>query len=282
MKRLLPALLFVAAIGSLLVRASGLTDDFDEDPYLILCGEADSAIAREDFPTAAARLREAISIKPYSASNVLLLANLGMVYSMMDSDASALATLDEAIAAFPDMKVARSNRAKVLLKMRKDKDAYREYGEILQIDSIDTEARYYHGLIALYSGNLKTAEEDFHVLEESEPNSVLTARALATLYSLTERNREAIPFYTTLIKAEPAPEYYAGLAGCLLELENLSEAAATLAEGLAHYPGDPELYYYRAWLNRNRYRLDDAHADAKKAIDLGANPAKVNALFKKK
>ncbi len=45
------------------------------------------------------------------------------------------------------------------------------------------------------------------------------------------------------------------------------------------YSYDAELYYYRAWLNRDRYRLDEAHADARKAIELGANKNKVDALF---
>ncbi|MDE6277556.1 MAG: tetratricopeptide repeat protein [Muribaculaceae bacterium] len=282
MKNLVILLAVASFVCAMTVSAASPKDDYDEDPYLILCGEADSAIAREDYPTAAARLREAISIKPHSASNILLMTNLGMVYSMMDSDATALATLDEAIAAYPDMKMARSNRARVLLKMRRDKDAFAEYSEILQLDSLDAESRYYHGLIALYSGNLQTAENDFKVLEQQEAKSIRTARALATLYSLTERNSEAITYYEILISAEDAPEYYAGLAGCLLHLQNLSEASATIAEGLEKYPSDPELYYYRAWLNRDRYRLDDAHADANKAIKLGANPTRVNALFKKK
>lgn len=49
--------------------------------------------------------------------------------------------------------------------------------------------------------------------------------------------------------------------------------------GLKRFGPDPELYYYRAWLNRDRYRLDDAHADAVRAIELGANKSKVDALF---
>ena len=49
--------------------------------------------------------------------------------------------------------------------------------------------------------------------------------------------------------------------------------------GLKRYSHDPELYYYRAWLNRDRYRLDDARADAAKAVEYGASKAKVDALF---
>lgn len=280
----LSSLLFLPALAVTLpaVFASAPEDSFDEDPYVILCGEADSAIAREDYPTAAARLNDAISVNPHSASNVLLLANLGIVYSMMDSDSMALATLDRAIEFYPDMKILHSNRARVLLKLNRDRQAYSEYESVIELDSLDTDARYYHGLIALYSGQKDTAEKDFLTLDRLEPRTERTARALAALYSLTGRNSEAIPHYLTLLKEDPAPEYYASLAGCYLQIQNLSEAAATIAEALKKYPEDPELFYYRAWLNRDRYRLDDAKADAKRAISLGANPAKVNALFPKK
>ena len=40
-------------------------------------------------------------------------------------------------------------------------------------------------------------------------------------------------------------------------------------------------YYYRAWLNNKRYMLDDAKADAAKAVKLGADPQRVVALFRK-
>lgn len=272
------------ALGILMVlpvAIAGMDNDFEADPYVILCGEADAAIDRGDYAEAAARINDAIRVKPYSASNVLLLANLGMVYLMMDSDSLALATLDRAIADYPDMKVAHLNRAKVLLKNHLDNDAFMEFEEVLALDSMDAEARYYRGLMSLYGGKRDVAEVDFEVLRSLEPGTSRTARALSALYSLTGRPREALPYYRALIVDEPAPEYYSALAGCLLDMKDLSEAAAVLADGLKLYPEDPELYYYRARLNRDRYRLDDAKKDGKKAKSLGANPRKVDALFKK-
>lgn len=258
------------------------SDGYDEDPYVILCGEADSAIANGNYAEAAARIKDAMAVRPHSPSNVLLRTNLGMVYSMMDSDSIALATLDRVINDYPDMKAARLHKARVLLKTNRDKDAYEVFSDVISLDSLDSEARYYRGIIALYSGRRDVAEADFDVLSRLEPKSHRTESALASLYALTGRNREAIPYYQSLITRDPAPEYYAALAGCLLQAEDLSEAAVTIADGLRLYPSDPELYYYRAWLNRDRYRLDDARADARHAIELGANPTRVNALFKSK
>ena len=50
---------------------------------------------------------------------------------------------------------------------------------------------------------------------------------------------------------------------------------------MAKCPDDPELYYYRAMLNRDRFLLDDARADADRAVSLGLNPARAAALFAK-
>ncbi len=255
------------------------SDGYDEDPYVILCGEADSAMARGDCHEAAARIKDAIAVRPHSPSNILLMTNLGMVYSMMDSDSLALDAFDRVISDCPDMKTARIQKAKVLLKTNRDKDAFETFSDVIALDSLDAEARYYRGIMALYAGRGDVAEDDLSVLKRIDPHSHRTESALATLYALTGRNKEAIPYYQSVIAREPAPEFYAALAGCFLQLENLSEAAAVIADGLRQYPSDPELHYYRAWLNRDRYRLDDARADARRAIELGANPARVNALF---
>lgn len=269
----------LAAMAFLSIVPAAMADDEEENPYFILTGEAEKAIADEDYLTAATRLKEAMAVDPGNPSNVLLLSNLGMVYSYMDEDSLALSTLDETLRRAPHMAAVRNNRGRLLLKMGRDADAFDDFAQVIEADSLNTTARYYHGIIALYAGRLSLAENDFEVLREAKPDGYDTAVALSALYSLTRRDREAIPYFERLVKADPAPEYYAGLAGCHLALGNLSEASATIAEGLKRYSYDPELYYYRAWLNRDRYRLDEAHQDAEQAIRLGAAPEKVRSLF---
>ena len=134
-------------------------------------------------------------------------------------------------------------------------------------------------MMALYGGRRDIAEADFAVLQSRDPDSIDTAIALATLYSLTRQDQLALDYLRRLVKEIPSPEYYSALAGCLLALDRLSEASEVIADGLKRYSHDPELYYYRARLNHARYRLDEAHADAKRAIELGASPARVNAIF---
>lgn len=257
------------------------TTGYDEDPYFILTGEADAAIAEQNWPEAAARLADAIAVKPDAATTPLLINNLATVYSYMGRDSLALVTYDRAIEAAPSMVTTRLGRAKLLLRMGRDIDAFQEFDDVLDIDSLSTDACYYHGMIALYAGNRDMAEHDFDVLNRVAPKAYDTAVALATLYSLTGRERQAIPYLEKLIETDPSAEFFASLAGCYLALGELTDASAAITRGMKSFPDDPELYYYRAWLNRDRYRLDDAHADARKAIELGASAVKVNDLFNK-
>lgn len=278
---ILMLLVAATALHAAAVRPDSIPDD-EEDPYFLLCGQADKAIKDGDYDEAAARLIDAMSIRPDSPQNILLLSNLGMVYSYMGRDSLALATLDEAHRKAPAMRTVLSNRARVLLRMGRDNEAYRDYTAVLAADSLNADARYYHGTMALYSGDIDTAGRDFAVLESVAPDATDTAIALSTFYSTTGRDKEAIPYLKKVIATEPSPVYYAALAGCHLALQQLSDASATLAEALKKYPHDPELYYYRAMLNRDRYRLDEAKADAREAVRLGLSPAKAKALFEQK
>lgn len=252
---------------------------YEEDPYFLLMGEADRAIAARDWNEAVARLHDALQVRPQAATNALLLSNLGMAYTYLGSDSLAIDAFDRALEIAPAMAVAHLGKGRALLMSGRDREAFASFGNVIDCDSLNLDARFYHGMIALYSGDRGTAEKDFTVLKDSAPMSIDTAIALGTLYSLTGREREAVPYLTTLIDTEPAAEYFASLAGCYLTLEDLSHASEVLARGMELFPGDPELYYYRAWLNRDRYRLDDAKKDAATAIELGASPTKVKRLF---
>lgn len=254
---------------------------YDADPYYLLMGEADTAIAAHNWSEAADRLNDALAVRPDAPTNPLLMNNLATVYTYMGLDSLALATYDLALEKAPSMVTTLLGRGRLLLSRGRDVEAFRDFSEVLDIDSLSTDARYYHGLIALYAGNRDMAEHDFGIMRRVAPQAYDTAVALATLYSLTGRDREAVPYLEKLIESDPAAEYFASLAGCHLALGDLTEAAAVITRGMASYPDDPELYYYRAWLNRDRYRSDDAHADARRAIELGASPIKVNELFNK-
>ncbi len=254
----------------------------EEDPYFLLMGEAEKAIGEGNYDEAAARLIDAMAVDPDNPSNLLLMTNLGVVYSCLDRDSLAIATLDEVNRRAPNMTVALVNRGRIKLKNNMNAEALADFNRVIEIDSLNADARYFRGMMALYVGDRITAEKDLNAVKNLQPEAMRTYAGLGALYAMTGRDREAAACFEKLIETEPTPEYYASLAGCYLALEELSEASRVINEGMKVYGRDPELYYYRAWLNRDRFRLDDAHEDAKLAIQYGASPEKVNELFKNK
>lgn len=273
----------ISLCAVLAIHAQEMPDSvFEADPYFLLMGEADRAIADKNWAEAADRLSDALAVKPDHPSNALLLNNLASVYTCMQQDSLALDAYSRALDIAPNMVTVLTGRGRLLLANGRDAEAMNDFNRAISLDSLSTDARYFHGMISLYRGNLEQAERDFGILQSVAPKSFDTAIALATLYSLSGRERQAIPYLEQLIKEDASPEYYASLAGCHLALDELTEASQTIGDGLKLYPSDPELYYYRAWLNRKRFRNDDARADAERAISLGANPARVADLFRDK
>lgn len=255
------------------------TSGYEERPYFLLIGQSEKALEDNDYEAAGLRLVEAMSVEPNNPLNVALLSNLGMIYYYNDQDSMALVTLEEAIRRSPRLVAAHENRARVLTGLHRDSEAYDEYTRIIEIDSINTNAHYYHGMMALYGGDLQTATADFEVLERLIPNTRKAMLAQATLLSMTGRNREAITYYRRLLDRERLPEYFAALAGCLLAVDDLSELSRVLNDGMKLWADDPELYMYRARLNQRRFMADDARRDARRAVELGINPARVADLL---
>lgn len=272
---------FIALFVPLFLMATAPVDtlNFDADPYFILTEEADSAIAHRNWPEAAARLSDAMAVRPDAPTNLLLRTNLAGVYSCMGHDSLALVQYDMVLDRAPGMFTTLMGRGRLLVKMGRDVEAYDDFSRAIEIDSLNTEVRFYHGMMALYGGNRNVADRDFSVLARVAPKARDTAVALGTLYALTGRERQAVPYLQSLVDDDPQPEYFAYLAGCYLGLGQLSDAGAVINRGLKVYPEDPELYYYRAWLNRDRYHLDDARSDGRRAIQLGASPVRVAELF---
>jgi tetratricopeptide (TPR) repeat protein len=255
------------------------TFNFEERPYFFLIDQSEKALEENDYETAGLRLMEAMSVEPQNPLNVALLTNLGMIYYYNEQDSLALETLNEAVRRSPRLVGAHEMRARVLTGMNRDKEAYNDYCDIIEIDSVNTNARFMRGMMALYGGDAETAKQDFDVLNRVIPLARNTLLANGTYLSMTGNDREAISYFRKLLEYEKMPEYYASLVGCLIAVDNLDEASKVLGEAFERYKSDPELYYYRAKLNKLRYMPEDAHKDAKRAVELGADPRKVAKIF---
>lgn len=250
-----------------------------ERPYYILIEQSEKALEEGDYDAAALRLVEAMGIEPDNELNVALLSNLGMIYFYNEQDSMALVVLDKAIERSPRLIAPREGRARILVNNGKDKAAYEEYGNILDIDSTHMEANFIHSMMALYAGDLQTAQNDIKRMENLLPTAKNTILAKATMYSLTGQEQEAISLFRKLIDDDPAPEFYGRLAACHIALDQLGDASDVIGTWISKYPDDGEAYYYRALLNKKRYLLDDAHKDAVKAIKLGIPKEKVLSIF---
>lgn len=268
--------LFLLAIGTYAFAFADVDDTFtastpddEANPRVLLCGEADSAIEAGNYAEAIARLEDAIDVEPDAPDNALLLNNIAILYGMTGKPAEALAAVDRAITLAPNLRVARLTKGRLLISAGRDLEALPELERVLAADSINLEVRYLHGLISLQNGRLAEAEADFAVLKDEAPDALDTATALATLYTRTGRENDALPYIDRLIEQSPAPEYYALKSRCLLTLRKYNDASAAIGAGLEKYPDDPELYYCRAWLSKEQYRPDDTRRYVRRAIELG-------------
>ena len=107
-------------------KAAGDTLNFEERPYFLLIDQCEQALREQKYDDAALRLIEAMSVEPRNPLNVALMSNLGMIYYYNEQDSLALATLDEAIRRSPRLVSTHEHRARVLLGMGRDDDAYDE------------------------------------------------------------------------------------------------------------------------------------------------------------
>ena len=258
------------------VSASASTDNKATDT---IWTEIDNAIAKQNWSTADTLISYIINSQPNDATNVMLLSNLGMIRHYSGNDSIALETLCKAHKAAPSSVTILANRATVLTAMGRISDAISDYNTIQKLDSTYSDTYLYRGLLQLYSGNFENAFVDLQKREELSPRNEDTLIALASYYTITEDNENAISYYTRLIRANPQAEYYAGRALCALRLDRLIDASEDIADGLDLDPYYSELYLCRAILNKKRYCADDARSDADRAISLGANPDRIHALL---
>lgn len=274
MKVLTHLIIYAAALTASTVHAAEPTS------YMDLVQKADDAIKDAHWHEAEEMLVEAMRTEPANPGNILLMSNLGMVRYYSGQDSLALQTLNDAHVMAPQSVTVLQNRAKVLLGMNKSVEAYDDFSTALGLDSLLTETRFYHAMLALEQGLDTVCAQDIRFMERHAAKSRYTNLAAATYHRLTGKYAEAIPYLSRLIETEKAAEHYAARAECEMKRGDLNSAAMDIAEAIALEPTDGDLYLQRAILNKMRYRPDDAQADGKRAMDLGVPAEKVRSLLR--
>lgn len=241
--------------------------------------QADSAIAEHDWPLAERLLVDAIGLRPGDPSNILLMSNLGVVRLQKGDSEGALEVLNDANAIAPSSVTILNNRAKVYLSIGQKDRAVADYERVMAIDSTLSTPYFYRGMVRFSQGDIAGAREDFERLKTLSPGSEDALLGMATLHTATGESEAAIEEFQKLLKLAPAAEYYSGLIENRLALDQYSEAAEEIAEAMRKYPVDPEFYILRALLNKRRYLYEEARADARRAVELGADGKQVNQIL---
>ncbi len=236
------------------------------DSYYGLIGSADKAIAESDWTAAEEYLLTALANEPQNPTKVMVMSNLGIVQYNLGRDSLAIETLSRAHAIAPRSVTILFNRGQVFEAMGQFDKAYNDYTRVLELDSTMTDNLFAHAILSLNLDKTAEAEKDCKYLQNVAPDNELTHRAWATYYSVTKQWAEALPHYTALLAEKPSADDYCGRAVCFLMLNRLNEASADITSGLELEPDNRNLYFYRAHLNKARYRNDDARADIKRAL----------------
>lgn len=280
-KFVLLAIVLTFGIGVTMAKDETGAEDNVNGVYMRYVQWGDEAVAKQKWEEAISYYREAMTLEPSSPQNVMLLSNIGMIQHYEGNDSLALHTLSEARAMAPASVVILRNRANILLSMGRTDDALNDYNRVIEMDSTYAEAYYDRASILLRRGALDKAEADALKYVNLRPDDLSGKLIMAVIYTNTARPEDALPLYNDLIKAQPDAVYYSARAMCRMAMDDLQEASNDIALGLELDPNDGELYYCRASLNILRYREEDARADAAKAVELGVDKNRAEALFRK-
>ncbi len=251
----------------------------DDHAYLTLVDSAQTATATGRYDDAAALLHRALSARPASPTNVLLLSNLGMVKHYAGRDSLAYTTLSSALAQAPGSATILMNRGKVLTALGRFDSAIADFSAALRRDTSRMEPRFYRAMLLIHTGEVLSADADADTLMWRSPRSRMALEAKSACLRAMSRFDEAIPLLNDLINHYPDAAAYGARAACRVMTDDLNGAAADIAEALTRDPSNPDFLLTRALLNKKRYRREDSLKDAEEAIRNGANPERVKAVL---
>lgn len=254
----------------------------EDSAYLDKVSEADKAAADGRWADAEALTIEALRMEPGNPGNILLMSNLGLLRFYMGKDSLALDVLADAHRMAPASVTILKNRARVYEANGRFQEARADYDEILRLDSLERDARFHRGILALNFSDMKTATADFEFMKRHWPEDVNTNLGNAMLETASGRYEEAIVYYNRVLQEDKNPVYYGERAFCRIQLGQLQDASDDIAAAIELDPEYGELYLYRAVLNRMRYRPEDAEADLRHAAELGVDISRVDFITSNK
>lgn len=212
----------------------------------------------------------ALRLEPGNFSNSLLLSNLGVVQTRRGNYEEALESYRLGLSIAPGSSILYSNRARTYLHLGRYDDALSDLNEALAIDSIQEWPLQMHGFLLLNTDSEK-AKEDFTKLSKLYPKNSLAYTGLAAIAEKEGKNDEALRLYDKAIELEDLPDTRFSRILLKINMQNYSLASEDIAESLARFPQEGDLYLLRGYLHKLSFRNEEAAIDKKIALEKGSD-----------
>lgn len=241
--------------------------------YLELVDSADYYIAKELWNKAEVKILEALRLEPANFHNSLLLSNLGIIQTQKEEYDKAIDSFSLALSLAPSSTVIYNNRARTFLIKDNINNAIEDLEESLALDSIQEWPLETLGYIYLQKNQIDLAKILFNRLKENFPENSLAYSGLANVFAMEGNADLSSEYFRKSLELNPKDEetltHYISL---LIETEKYTEARSEIRKALEINSNNPMFYLLRGYLHRLNYRLEEAQADKKTAIDKGLDP----------
>lgn len=247
------------------------------DRYIELADSADFFIANEQWDQAESKIVEALRLEPANFTNSLLLSNLGYVQTAKGEYGKALESFKLGLSLSPSSTVIYNNRAKTYILLDSIKSAAMDLDRSLQIDLNQEWPLQTRAFIFLRLNQNDSAKILLQELETRFPNNYLAHSGLGVIAEREGRKKDALKEYDKAIELNPedAETNFSKIL-LLIDLDDYSQARNVINQCIRDFPEEPVYYLMRGYLHKLNYRLPEAEADRKIAIDKGLDVGLVN------
>lgn len=241
--------------------------------YIELADSADYFIAHENWDRAEQKIIEALRLEPGNFSNSMLLANLGLIQTQQQKYVNAIESLSLGLNIAPSSTVLLNNRAHTYLLIDSIDAAIKDIDKSLAIDSVQEWTLQSRAFIYLKQGEMEGATSLFNKLKDNFPDNPSVYTGFATIAEQKGDLIEAKQNYEKALDLNPKDEdTFEAYIFLLIMLEDYTAARTKIREALNVNPENPNFYLLRGYLHRLNYRMDEARADKKIAINKGIAP----------
>ena len=243
------------------------------DRYYELADSADYYITKEKWDEAQNKIIEAMRLQPANFNNSLLFSNLGLVQLQKKEYENAIQSFTLGLSIAPSSVTLLNNRAKAYLLNEQIKEALSDLNKSLSLDSIQEWPLQTLGFITFQMGEISKAEQIFKNLTVKFPGNSMAHSGLAYIYEKKGDYYTALSEYEKSISINPSDEEtICSKIFLLIEMGKYEEARKEINQYIFEYPDNALLYLQRGYLHKLNYRLEEAKADKKLAIEKGLDP----------